>query len=98
MTGREVNQALAEAAELRGRARATPGGDPALLDLSVAEAKRGTSLLARDEGDPELRDRAGVPRGRDAGAGRGQDQGRRGGARPADDRPTRPDQTRALEP
>ncbi len=58
VTGREVNQALAEAAGLRGRAKATPGGDPALLDLSVAEAKRGTSLLARDEGDPELRDRA----------------------------------------
>jgi tetratricopeptide (TPR) repeat protein len=58
VTGREVNQALAEAAELRGRAKATRGGDPALLDLSVAEAKRGSSLLALDEGDPELRNRA----------------------------------------
>ncbi len=58
VTGREVNQALAEAAELRGRARATGGGDLALLELSLAEAKRSTSLLARGEGDPELRDRA----------------------------------------
>ena len=58
VTGREVNQALAEAAELRGRARATGGGDVALLELSLAEAKRSTSLLARGEGDPELRDRA----------------------------------------
>ncbi len=58
VTGREVNQALAEAAELRGRARATGGGDLALLELSLAEAKRSTSLLARGEGDAELRERA----------------------------------------
>jgi tetratricopeptide (TPR) repeat protein/serine/threonine protein kinase len=78
VTGREVNQALAEAAELRGRAKATRGGDPALLDLSVAEAKRGSSLLALDEGDPELRNRvraflADVTRERDESKARAAD-------------------------
>jgi serine/threonine-protein kinase len=53
-TGREVNAALAEAADLRGQARAMPIGDLARWDQALAAARHAASLLARGEGDAEL--------------------------------------------
>jgi hypothetical protein len=49
-TGREVNAALAEAADLRGQTRAMPIGDLAQWDQVLAAAQHAASLLARGEG------------------------------------------------
>jgi serine/threonine-protein kinase len=56
-SAREINLALDEASMLRGRARAAPGGDPAGLELALAEARRAESLLAQSGGDADLRAR-----------------------------------------
>jgi serine/threonine-protein kinase len=56
-TGREVNAALAEAADLRGQARAMPIGDLTRWDQALAAARHAASLLARGEGDAELHGR-----------------------------------------
>jgi serine/threonine-protein kinase len=73
LTAREVNQALAEAADLRGRARVAPAADGAALEMALAEVKRAASLLARGDADPDLRARvearlAAVTRERDEAA------------------------------
>jgi serine/threonine-protein kinase len=56
-TGREVNAALAEAADLRGQARAMPIGDLNKWDRAQAAARHAAALLARGEGDTELHGR-----------------------------------------
>jgi serine/threonine-protein kinase len=56
-TGREVNAALAEAADLRGQARAMPIGEITRWEQALAAARHAASLLARGEGDAELNGR-----------------------------------------
>ena len=56
-SSREINLALNQASMLRGRASAASGGDPAGLELALAEARRAASLLAQSGGDAELRNR-----------------------------------------
>jgi tetratricopeptide (TPR) repeat protein len=49
-----VNEALDEAAALRGEARSDPRGDPSAWDGAVAAAKRARALLRADESNPAL--------------------------------------------
>jgi serine/threonine-protein kinase len=58
-TSRQVEQALAEATQLRARARATPGDDPTPWAAALAAARRAEGRLAAAEtgADPSLRRR-----------------------------------------
>jgi serine/threonine-protein kinase len=57
-TAAEVNKALGEAADWRGRARAAPAGDLAPWDKAVDAAKRAEALSKQGEAEAGLRDRA----------------------------------------